>query len=598
MSDNFLGGFKTLPSGEQFVANYVWDTNTLTWVPQTFSTGGIGPAADVNVTNASLAVTQAGTWNVTTTDTHTTASAPISVRLTDGSNFYAAGQGNISTAAKGTTAAGGPTSENTDANTQALHVKMVNASVPVTGTFYPATQPVSIAATVNTTDTHTTAIAPLAVRLTDGSSFYSSNGMTSLVTSAKGGTATGNPTSENTDANTQSLHVRVTNTAIPVTGSFWQATQPVSLASLPALGAGTNTIGSIKLTDGTSTATIGNLTNNKALATMIVDGTGNQITSFGGGSQYSDGATQATPTGTVIMGKRASNVLNALSLDTSGNLNVNLAAGTISGGNAAASATGSVVPASADYMGFNSSGNLVGVSAANPLPVTMATAPTTPVTGTFWQATQPVSIATAPVLVAGSAIIGKVGVDQTTPGTTNAVSLSHVGNTVVVTGGVSGSIGVGGITAAGSASSGNPVRVGARAATTNPTAVSDGQVSNIMTDKMGRQVVVQGHTRELVGKQATTITSSTTATTVVTAGGASVFTDLTSLTVTNSSATATLVTLSDGTVSMVFNVPGGGGFTMPFNPPMPATTANTAWTLTCGTSVASIYCNVVYAKNL
>jgi uncharacterized integral membrane protein len=44
-----------------------------------------------------------------------------------------------------------------------------------------------------------------------------------------------------------------------------------------------------------------------------------------------------------------------------------------------------------------------------------------PVTGTFWQATQPVSIATAPVLVAGSAIIGKVGIDQTTPGTTNAV---------------------------------------------------------------------------------------------------------------------------------------------------------------------------------
>lgn len=45
---------------------------------------------------------------------------------------------------------------------------------------------------------------------------------------------------------------------------------------------------------------------------------------------------------------------------------------------------------------------------------------TQPVSGTFWQATQPVSIATAPVLVAGSALIGKVGIDQTTPGTTNA----------------------------------------------------------------------------------------------------------------------------------------------------------------------------------
>lgn len=35
---------------------------------------------------------------------------------------------------------------------------------------------------------------------------------------------------------------------------------------------------------------------------------------------------------------------------------------------------------------------------------------------------QPVSLATAPALVAGAAIIGKVGIDQTTPGTTNAVS--------------------------------------------------------------------------------------------------------------------------------------------------------------------------------
>jgi len=43
-----------------------------------------------------------------------------------------------------------------------------------------------------------------------------------------------------------------------------------------------------------------------------------------------------------------------------------------SGGNAAASATGSAVPSNADYTGFNSGGNLVGVSSSNPLPVTLA----------------------------------------------------------------------------------------------------------------------------------------------------------------------------------------------------------------------------------
>ena len=509
MADPSLGGFRTLNTGEQVTANYVWDTDSLSWVPQTALAGIVGPAGDVNVTNSSIPVTQAGTWNVTTTDTHTTAAVPLAVRLTDGSGFYNINSNpTLSTAAKGSTGTGTPTSENTDANTQALHVKFVNSTMPVTGTFWQATQPVSFAGTLNTSDNHTTAAAPLAVRLTDGSSFYTVTNP--LSTGAKGATGAGGPTSENTSADIQSLHTRITNSSLAVTGSFWQATQPVSLASLPAMGTGTNTIGSVKLTDGTSTATVGNLTNNKALATMIVDGTGNQITSFGGGTQYSNGTTAATPTGTVAMGKNPSNVLNALSLDSSGYLNINLAAGSITGGNGAASPTGSAVPAQAGYTGFNSGGTLVGVSSANPLPA--------------------INYGTA--------------------------------------------------------------------RTTNPSAVSDGQVSNIMTDKMGRQVVVQGHTRELVGKQATTITSSTAATTVVTAGGASVFTDISSLTVTNSSATATTITLSDGTTPFVYNCPANGGFTIQFNPPVPATTANTAWTLQCGTSVASVYCSIVYVKNL
>lgn len=48
--------------------------------------------------------------------------------------------------------------------------------------------------------------------------------------------------------------------------------------------------------------------------------------------------------------------------------NVNVTNGS-SGGNSAASATGDAVPADADYVGFNSGGDLVGVSSSNPLPV-------------------------------------------------------------------------------------------------------------------------------------------------------------------------------------------------------------------------------------
>lgn len=53
------------------------------------------------------------------------------------------------------------------------------------------------------------------------------------------------------------------------------------------------------------------------------------------------------------------------------------------------------------------------------------------VTGTFWQATQPVSLASLPALAAGSAIIGKTGIDQTTPGTTNGVVVNALPSSTV-----------------------------------------------------------------------------------------------------------------------------------------------------------------------
>ncbi|CAM6003508.1 unnamed protein product [Sphagnum balticum] len=85
-------------------------------------------------------------------------------------------------------------------------------------------------------------------------------------------------------------------------------------------------------------------------------------------------------------------------------LNVVVSGGGTGSGNAAASATGAAVPTSADYVGFNSSGNLVGVSSTNPLPVavtgtqavtgsvSVTNFPSSQaVTGTFFQSTQPVS---------------------------------------------------------------------------------------------------------------------------------------------------------------------------------------------------------------
>lgn len=149
--ENWIAGFRTIDDGRTSVANYVWDTGTLAWVPQ--SGGGAGPTADVNIiSSVAIAVTgpltdtQLRASVVPTTDDHTTAALPLSVRLSDGAAFYNAsggGGGNLATAAKGATAAGNPTSENTDANTQSLHTRITNASLAVTGTFWQATQPVS-----------------------------------------------------------------------------------------------------------------------------------------------------------------------------------------------------------------------------------------------------------------------------------------------------------------------------------------------------------------------------------------------------------------------------------------------------------------------
>jgi len=103
LSENWLGGFRVVDDGRTSVATYYWDPGSLSWVVGTQPGGGGG------------------------------------------------GSTVITTAAKGATLAGSPTSENTDANTQSLHTRITNASLAVTGTFFQATQPVSIAGSVAVT---------------------------------------------------------------------------------------------------------------------------------------------------------------------------------------------------------------------------------------------------------------------------------------------------------------------------------------------------------------------------------------------------------------------------------------------------------------
>jgi hypothetical protein len=160
---------------------------------------------------------------------------------------------------------------------------------------------------------------------------------------------------------------------------------------------------------------------------------------------------------------------------------------------------------------------------------------------------------------------------------------------------------VGGDTASGAADAGNPVKVGGLAKTALPTPVSDGQRVNGLWTKTGKLVAV-GSLREMVGNQQTTIVSSTSETTIITAD-ATYFLDLYGLVLTNTSASATKVTIKDataGTTRFTFQVPATEtrGFMLPVDSGHKQATANNNWTATCGTSVANMEITALYVKHL
>jgi len=110
--------------------------------------------------------------------------------------------------------------------------------------------------------------------------------------------------------------------------------------------------------------------------------------------------------------------------------------GSITATNASVAPTGGAVPASITYMGMNVSGNATGL------------------TGTSNGLNTVINAA----IPAGSAIIGKVGIDQTTPGTTNGVQVNAAlpagGNTIGAVTQASGPWTITGSGTAGTAASG------------------------------------------------------------------------------------------------------------------------------------------------
>lgn len=145
----------------------------------------------------------------------------------------------------------------------------------------------------------------------------------------------------------------------------------------------------------------------------------------------------------------------------------------------------------------------------------------------------------------------------------------------------------------------NAILDGSRGATTNPTAVTDGQLVANQSDKMGRQVIVPHAVRDLISDQKTTISNTTSETTIVTAVGSTKL-DVVSITLTNSGASATKVDVRDttgGTIRWTGYVPATDMRGIVFPVPMPQTTVNTNWTAQCSVATTALEVTVQYAKN-
>jgi len=165
------------------------------------------------------------------------------------------------------------------------------------------------------------------------------------------------------DASGTTVPVNVQNSSVAVTGTFWQATQPVS---------GTVSVsGTVAVSQsGSWSISVSNFP-----ATQLVSGTVAAIQSgtwnIGTLTSITDSVAvtgtfwQATQpiSGTVEIGTSSGAFSYALNQDSSGNVGVNV----------------------------ENSVAVTGTFYQTTQPVSIATMPTTPVTGTFWQTTQPVS---------------------------------------------------------------------------------------------------------------------------------------------------------------------------------------------------------------
>lgn len=358
----------------------------------------------------------------------------------------------------------------------------------------------------------------------------------------------------NTAANATAIKVDGSAVTQPVSGTFWQATQPVSgtVTTTPPSNASTNI------------AQINGVT--PLMGTGIM-GTG-------------------SPRVTIASDNDPLTVKQA----TAGNLNATVVGtGTFAVQATLSAETTKVIGVTRTSDG---AGNLITTNSTTP-------------SGKFAIDQNIISIlGTAPTTVGKLDVKGADGdvfVRQATGSNLHTVIDSGTLTTLTTLTGITNTVVTDDLAAAptGAAVPANAMYTGALAQTALPTAASAGNLTGNMADKYGRQVVLPGAIRDLVGTQTTTIAASTSETTIVTAI-ASTFNDLTALVISNTSATATRVDLRDTTAgSVLFSiyVPAGDVRGVAFNRPIPQTSVNTNWTAQSSVSITDLRIYCAWDKN-
>ncbi len=149
-----------------------------------------------------------------------------------------------------------------------------------------------------------------------------------------------------------------------------------------------------------------------------------------------------------------------------------------------------------------------------------------------------------------------------------------------------------GSTVHGDAISARPLLVAGDSRSTEPTAVGSGKVARLITDLVGKQVVLPYAIPELFVSGVTADIVTTASTQVIAAGAAGVRNYITSLLVQNSAgAVSTWVNITDGSggasLYTVYALQGGGGAAITLLTPL-RTTAATALHAACVTTAANV----------